>query len=206
MYDYITGKFISKTQNNKGSFAVVEVCGIGYKLEVTTKDYMTLESNLVKLYTELIHREDKMTLCGFLNKDSRDIFNILTSVSGVGTKMDFALLDKFDTPELISFVINNNYKALTEAKGIGPKLAQKIVLELNDKLMNFNLQSNISLKCTPSKNAENLEEAATVLLSLGYTQSEIEQAISIKSEQLSSKMTTEDILKILLQTLSVAKT
>ena len=104
MYDYIKGELVSKTSNSKGNFITVEAYGVGYKCEVTSRDYSSVQSGDVKIYIELIHREDRMYLCGFVNRESRDIFNILTSVSGVGTKMAFALLDKFETPELISFV------------------------------------------------------------------------------------------------------
>ena len=86
-----------------------------------------------------------MSLCGFLHKEDRDIFNILTSVSGVGAKMALTLLDEFDSSELIGFVIEGNYKELTRAKGVGPKLAQKIILELKDKLMNYQTKEPIKI-------------------------------------------------------------
>ena len=87
-----------------------------------------------KFYTSLIHREDSMSLYGFFNKESRDIFQILLSVSGVGAKMALALLNECEVCDLISFVIDGNFKELTRAKGVGPKLAQKIILELKDKV------------------------------------------------------------------------
>ena len=203
MYDYIKGNLTSKTSNAKGNFITVEVCGVGYTCEVTLRDYNTIASGDLKIYTELIHREDRMYLCGFVNRESRDIFNILTSVSGVGTKMAFALLDQFETPELIAFVIDNNYKALTGAKGVGPKLAQKIVLELKDKLISYNSQVSIPLVSTTIKDTKILEDATSVLVSLGYTGKEIESAIAKVSTEINSDTETEDILKRALQILSL---
>ena len=81
MYDYFKGILASKNCTSKGCFATLEVCGIGYLLELTARDFSDLIDcgNEVKIFTVLIHREDKMSLCGFLHKEDRDIFNILTS-------------------------------------------------------------------------------------------------------------------------------
>ncbi len=204
MYDYIKGHLTSVTQNSKGNFITVEACGIGYCCEVTINDIRPLcEGTDIKVYTVLIHREDKMYLCGFLHKESRDIFNILTSVSGVGTKMAFALLEQFEVSELISFVIDDNYKALTGAKGVGPKLAQKIVLELKDKLINYGENISIPKVSGCGISSKVMDEASSVLASLGYTSSEIEKAILKVSTELSPNAETEDILKKALQTLSL---
>ena len=97
MYDYIKGIFTNKISNIRGNFLTVETGGIGYLIEITMRDYTQLEdiNSECKVYTVLLHREDKMALCGFLHKEDRDIFNIMTSVSGVGSKMALTLLDEF---------------------------------------------------------------------------------------------------------------
>ena len=87
MYDYIKGILAEKTNYSKGNYITVETSGIGYLLEVTTRDFNEISEGDIKVYTVLLHREDKMSLCGFFHKEDRDIFNILTSVSGVGAKM-----------------------------------------------------------------------------------------------------------------------
>ena len=87
MYDYIKGIFTYKVCNTKGCFATVQTGGgVGYLFEIMERDFAKLpqEDEELKLYCVLIHREDKMSLCGFLKREDRDIFNILTSVSGVG--------------------------------------------------------------------------------------------------------------------------
>ena len=122
MYDYIKGLNAGKSNTSKGCFVTIEAGGIGYLLEVTSRDFNEISDDNIKIYTVLIHREDKMALCGFLKKEDRDIFNILTSVSGVGSKMALTLLDEFQSSELIGFVIEGNYKEITRAKGISPLL------------------------------------------------------------------------------------
>ena len=179
--------------------------GIGYLAEVMPRDFAAVEKtgDEVKLYTILIHREDKMALCGFLHKEDRDIFSILTSVSGVGSKMALVLLDEFQSSELIGFVIAGNHKELTRAKGVGPKLAQKIILELKDKLMNYNNTAPIEIKTSNVQNTQAMEDAQTVLISLGYERAEIKDAFSKAMLNLKNNASAEDILKESLKILSV---
>ena len=203
MYDYIIGKLVTKTNTAKGCFVTLETGGIGYLLEVSARDYSELNCDEAKIYTVLIHREDKMFLCGFKQKETRDIFNILMTVSGVGTKMALTLLNSFDTAELITLVVENNYKALTKAKGVGPKLAQKIILELKDKLINFNSAPKHELSSVlPAEKIQLFEDATAVLSSLGYTENEINSAFLKLKPEVSPDTPMEIILKKALQTLS----
>ncbi len=206
MYDYFNGKFAYKTSNSKGYFATLDVNGVGYNLEIMERDFINLpeNGNSLKLYSVLIHREDKMGLCGFLRREDRDIFNILTSVSGVGSKMALTLLNSFEVSDLVGFVLDGNYKELTRAKGVGPKLAQKIILELKDKLTSYNGVS-VSTK-TPSSSSkissQNIEDAQMVMLSLGYERKEVEESLSKAILTLSDNATAEEILKTSLQVLA----
>lgn len=204
MYDYIKGILAGKTNSSKGTYVTVEASGIGYLLEVTARDFNEMPDGDIKIYTVLLHREDKMSLCGFLHKEDRDIFNILTSVSGVGSKMALTLLDEFESSELIGFVIDGNYKEITRAKGVGPKLAQKIILELKDKLMNYQTKEPIKItSITPSKIDDRVvEDAQMVLVSLGYERGEIQDAISKAVALLKEKASAEEILKEALKILS----
>ena len=197
MYDYIKGIVAGKTNSTKGTFVTVETSGIGYLLEITKRDFNEIPDGDIKIYSVLLHREDKMTLCGFLHKEDRDIFNILTSVSGVGSKMALTLLDEFESSELIGFVIDGNYKEITRAKGVGPKLAQKIILELKDKLMNYQTKEPIKItSITPAKvDNQAVEDAQMVLVSLGYERAEIQDAISKAVAILNDKASAEEILK-----------
>lgn len=200
MYDYFSGTIEDKRRTTKGTFVTVDISGIGYLLEMTEKDYLSciLKSQL-KLYVALIHREDAMSLYGFLSKETRDIFQILLSVSGVGAKMALALLNEFDVYELISFVLDGNFKELTRAKGIGPKLAQKIILELRDKLIKTELPQ--SKHALPENQA--ICDTKSVLLSLGYDENEIEDTLSKLYPTLVENISSEELLRKALTHLSM---
>lgn len=201
MYDYIKGLLVHKFNNTKSCVATVEANGVGYLLEITKRDFDLLNLNEeVRIYTVLLHREDKMSLCGFVKREDRDIFNILTSVSGVGSKMALTLLDEFQSSELIGFVIQGDYKELTRAKGVGQKLAQKIILELKDKLMNYS--EPMDIRPATVQNSQDIEDATAVLISLGYSHDEIKTSITKAVATLEDNATAQDILKTTLQILS----
>ena len=203
MYDYIKGEITNKTNTSKGCFVTIEAGNIGYLAEITTRDFKELPKEEAKIYTVLIHREDKMSLCGFLKKEDRDIFNILTSVSGVGSKMALTLLDEFQSSELIGFVIEGNFKELTRAKGVGQKLAQKIILELKDKLMTYNKTEPIAITTSTHQDSQAMEDTQAVLISLGYERNEIKNAMSKAVAIVKDNAKAEDILKQTLQILSL---
>ena len=208
MFDYIKGLLAHKNINmgNRGNTLTVETNGIGYLADITSRDASRLPQigSEIKVYTILLHREDNMSLCGFLQKEDRDIFKILTSVSGVGPKMALLLLDEFESYELISLVIKGDYKELTRAKGVGPKLAQKIILELKDKLINLQNELPISISDNIEiKDEQAVKDAQTVLISLGYEREEIKKAITKAMTFVKNQSNAEDILKETLQILSM---
>ncbi len=205
MFDYIKGSLVHKNNLNNSNLTI-DVNGVGYLIQVTTRDFAKVKSigSQEKIYTILLHREDSMSICGFLQREDRDIFKILTSVSGVGSKMALVLLDEFESFELISLVINGNFKELSRAKGVGPKLAQKIILELKDKLIN--LQNNIPVQIPDNIEIDNkqaVSDAQAVLLSLGYEREEIKQAITSAVISVQNRENAEEILKEALKKLSV---
>ena len=211
MFDYIKGKLITKQfATANGAYFVVENNNIGYLINTTNRNisHAGEDNSDIKLFTALIHREDTMLLCGFLNKEDRDIFNILLTVSGVGMKVALVLLDEFSGCDLISVVISGDYKALSKAKGVGPKLAQKIILELKDKLVNWQKKSPIFLENTIDLKENNqittdvLSEVQAVLLSLGYSNDEIKLALKYACQHAEKTDSAEIIIKEALSYLS----
>lgn len=208
MYDYISGKFTYKTSSSKGCYITIEAGGIGYRFEIMERDFVNLPELCedLKIFSVLLHREDKMSFCGFLKREDRDIFNILTSVSGVGSKMALTLLNSFEVSDLVGFVLDGNFKELTRAKGVGPKLAQKIILELKDKLTSYNdvvpVAASACTSCVGVK-SQNVEDAQMVLLSLGYNKDEVSGAISRVLASVTSEPSAEEILKESLKVLSI---
>lgn len=199
MFDYFKGAVTDKRKTSKGTFITMEVAGTGYLLEVTERDFLSADEDTKKMYVFLTHREDAMSLYGFSNKETRDIFQILLSVSGVGAKMAIALLNEFDACDLISLVIDGNYKELTRAKGVGPKLAQKIILELKDKLMRTELPKTA---CSLPQN-QAIEDAKAVLISLGYDNKEIDDVLSKILSSIEDSSNPEEVLRKALTCLSM---
>ncbi len=212
MYDYIKGQLVFKNSDT----AVIENNGIGYKFLINARTASLLGEVSAEnsgadtiLYTKLIHKEDTMYLVGFKHKEDRAIFDILTSVSGIGTKVGMVLLDEFSGSELINAVLEGDYKLISRAKGVGPKLAQKIILELKGKLTNQNIISNIiedkvsgisNSKTKLSK--ETIKEVQGILQSLGYSQNEYMAAIEHCAGMI-EKDNSEELLKETLKILSV---
>jgi len=204
MFEYLRGFLTDKYSTANGFYFVLDVNGMGYQLEVSECDFsVQLDKNSeLKLYTKLIHKEDSMYLCGFLKKETRELFMYLTSVSGVGTKMALALLGQFDACDLISIVINEEYKQLTLAKGVGTKLAQKIILELKDKLIKANI-TTVPDRFADIELTQACQETTSVLLSLGYTDEEINTAYKSILSKCSNKDDSEELLRESLKYLSM---
>lgn len=201
MFDYIKGELVFKGDNT----VVVENNGIGYSI-LTNSRTISILPDLgagIKIYTKLVHKEDSMTLVGFKQKEERVIFDILTSVSGIGTKVALVLLDEFSGSELIDYVINEDYKSISRAKGVGVKLAQKIIIELRGKLTRTETSTGIIQGKTEGQNvsSEIITDVQTILKSLGYNQNEYTKAIEFAIKNAGAK-TGEEILKEALSMLS----
>ncbi len=202
MFDYIKGELVSKNY----PYCTVECNNIGYDIFVNSRTFSSLGElgDSIKIFLKLIHREDSMYLCGFNKKQDRVIFDILTTVSGVGVKVALSLLDEFNSNELIEAVIGENHKLISRTKGVGPKMAQKIVLELKDKLVKQNLSANVisSSSNNSAISNETLVQVQTILQSLGYSQNEYNKALQEAAENL-KKDDEQELLKEALKILSV---
>lgn len=209
MYDYLRGRVVSKQLNSyRGTHVVLDVNNIGYLILTGKRTNLKLnevsDDNDVKVFVSLIHREDSMTFIGFLSKEERDIFNILQSVSGIGVKLALLILDEFEISELVDIMIKEDFKELSRAKGVGVKVAQKIILELKEKLINWANISPMDRVEVDSKtiNQDSINDVQSVLISLGYSQDEIKTAIKTVSKYNSDCTKTEDILKYTLEFLA----
>lgn len=207
MYDYFKGTLISKQLNSyRGTHIVLEVNNTGYLINIGKSTYERLckEDCELRIYVSLTHREDSMSLTGFITREERDIFNILQSVSGIGVKSALLILDEFSISELVDIMIREDFKELSRAKGVGVKVAQKIILELKDKLINWsNITppdvSDIEIKEVDSNT---IVEVQSVLISLGYSANEAKDAIKEILNTKKDCTKTEDILKYTLSYLS----
>lgn len=155
----------------------------------------------IKLYTYLNVREDAMNLFGFLTKDELKVFKLLITVNGIGPKGALAILTIMSPNDLRYAIMTEDSKVISKAPGVGVKTAQKVILELKDKLDIDSFIGASDDKMTQNKNNdiqnEIIEEATEALVSLGYTSKEIAKVI--KTCNVTECVTTEDVIKIVLK-------
>ena len=169
MYDYIKGKLARKAEN----YAVVEANGVGYKIITTQSSLSNIKEGEVIFYTYLYVREDIFDLYGFSTTEERAAFELLISVNGVGPKAAIAILSCVTASELAIAIVTNQPKVITVAQGVGNKMAQKIILELKDKIKNQDIKpSNYSAAPIPEE-----DDTINALVALGYNQAEIITAL-----------------------------
>ena len=183
------------------SQVVVECAGVGFKCAVTKNTLYNLpqKNDEVFLHTYMVVREDAMDLYGFADLEELEAFKLITSVSGVGPKIGLALLSEFSASQLTLYIASNDPKALTAASGVGIKLAQRIVLELKDKIGSLSIDDTLDIKAVGNATVNsNSKEAVAALVALGYTQSEASLAVGRQDQSLS----TEELIKAALKTLA----
>lgn len=208
MYSYIKGELVHVNENALlGKNITVESNNIGYLINTNDKTILKLGEigSEVKLYVTLIHREDSMALWGFACREERDLFNILLSVSGVGAKAAMTLLNGLSPSDLIGSVIRGDSKSIVKVKGIGPKIAQRIILELKDKMTNWrDIQpSKMDIpEMSSDISKEGYIEAESVLLSLGYTEEECRTSLSHSLAKAKNPEDSEELLRLALYWLS----
>lgn len=179
MFAYIRGRLEQK----QNEYLVVEANGIGYKIfaPVTTIQAAGPVGEEVKIYTYLYIREDAMNLYGFLTQEELGMFELLISVTGVGPKAAISLISSVSPSKFGLAVITDDVRTLTKAQGIGSKMAQRIILELKDKIKKDQIAAADSGKEDLSsiiKDNSRVSEAISALMVLGYTALEASKAVS----------------------------
>jgi Holliday junction DNA helicase RuvA len=194
MYAYIEGKI---TEANP-AFAVIDVGGVGYYINISLFTYSHLELNKGhKLYTHLVVREDVHMLYGFSTDHERQLFRHLISVSGVGANTARLILSAYSPDEISTAITSENAKLLESIKGIGAKSAQRIVIDLKDKLTKdgYILEEKYTLSHNTLFN-----DALTGLTSLGFNKKQGEKALDkaftgIKENKPDSALTVEGLIR-----------
>ena len=177
MFAYIKGSLEMKFKN----YVVIDVGGLGYKIFMSENAINSLGDigENVKVFTYYRVREDDVSIFGFKTQEELRMFELLLSVSGVGAKSALVMLSCIEPSEFAIAVISNNVKLLTQVPGIGPKSAQRIILELKDKLKAEQNEEQLEeSKLKSAKVNENVQEAISGLMVLGYTKKDIEKAFS----------------------------
>lgn len=200
MYAYIKGSLEIKSMG----YVVIEANGVGYKIFMSESaiDRLGELGETVKIYTYLRVREDEMSLYGFITNEELHIFELLLSVSGIGAKSAISILSNITPSAFALAVITDDVNTIKGLPGIGVKTAQRIILELKDKVKacedtdKKELEEMLSAK---ESNKENIAEAIAALQVLGYTRKEIEKALE-KIEK--DGATVEDLIRKCLNNLA----
>lgn len=175
MYAYISGKIVDKANN----YVVIDNNGIGYKIFMpqTAIEKMPDIGENEKVHTYYHVREDNINLYGFLNNEELRIFELLLSVSGIGAKSALQILSSITPSSFALAVISNNVSKIVKIPGIGKKTAERMILELKDKLKTEQAATKEQEINVTIQEDENYTEAITALQVLGYTRKEIEKAL-----------------------------
>ncbi|WP_196895067.1 Holliday junction branch migration protein RuvA [Aureivirga marina] len=193
MITHIRGKLIEKNP----TYAIVECNGMGYFLHISLQTYSKLGDNeSVMLYTHLSIKEDSHTLYGFLNKLEREVFRFLISVSGIGPNTARTMLSSLTTREIQEAIASENVALIKSIKGIGIKTAQRVIIELKDKILKTYDLEEVSLV----QNNTNKEEALSALEVLGFNKKQAEKVLD-KILKEDSSMDVENLIKKALKNL-----
>ncbi len=179
--------------------AVIDVGGIGILVQISPRLSASLNVGAsAHLHTLLIVREDSLTLFGFERHQDRELFEILLSVTGIGPKVAQSALSVYDAAEIVSAIMNEKPAVLERIPGLGKKGAQRLILELKEKVKNLNVSANGS-----SRAAGWRDQVSDALIGLGFTARDSEEALDIVAEHFGSEVAETDIsmlLKFALQT------
>lgn len=201
MLSFIQGMLVEKAvESPRGAYFLVNVHGVGFEVLSSQRSVQSAapSGQEIQLFTSMIVREDAMFLVGFNSREERDLFNILQSASGVGVKVSLALLSALSVSEIAQAVVANHHAILTKAKGVGPKLAQKITLDLKEKMMSWRSADMGAHQATTNEwkvSSEVFTEAESVLLSLGYQPHEIARSFKALGDELTESASSEELLR-----------
>ena len=188
MYSYI--KVIIEEINL--DHIVIDNNGIGYKINASANTIMKVKiGHECKIYTKLIVKEDDMSLCGFYDKEELKMFELLTSISKIGPKVGLGILSFASPRQIGAYILSEDIVKLSKAPGVGKKTAERIVLELKDKVDKNNVEFEATL-LTSQPVVVSQDEALDALVALGYSLQESKEAVQkCKKDGLN----TEDIIK-----------
>jgi len=196
MFEYIKGRLVSK----KPTQAVIDVNGLGYAFRISLSTYQKLPEldSEVELKTYLHVREDVFQFYGFFDHRERDLFTSLLGISGIGPKLAQTVLSGMSAEKLVKAIQGGDEAVLSSISGIGKKTAQRMIVELKDKLKSIRIELDGEEEQTKQFLGVSGEEVLMALLSLGYGRSQAERAIN-KVQQAGNSLTVEEMIKQALQ-------
>jgi Holliday junction DNA helicase RuvA len=194
MYAYIDGKLVFKSP----AYVVIDAGGVGYHINISLNTYSLLgDAERCKLFTWLHVKEDAHTLYGFADEGERRLFLHLISISGIGPNTGRMMLSSITPLEIQTAIINGNVSLIQRIKGIGPKSAQRVILELQDKLRK---EGSETLNTTPIAKTVK-EESLAALVMLGFARAAAEKVLDQELNKNGGTLTVEQLIKLALKNL-----
>ncbi len=198
MYNYLSGTLVEKSPSG----IILDVGGVGYELHVPVSTFGRLPAlgSTVKLLTRFVVREDAHILYGFISAEEKRLFELLISISGIGPKTALTALSGVETSALRRAIVRGDVEVLKSVPGIGRKTAERIVIELREKLAAEGLESGAELPQAAGPAAGPAEDAVEALIALGYKRPGAKQAVekAIKTRS-SEKLSVEELVRFSLQ-------
>jgi len=193
MITHLTGKLVEKNP----TYVIIECAGVGYFVNISLHTFSNVKNEeLISLYTHLQVREDAHTLFGFAEKSEREIFRLLLSVSGIGASTARTMLSSLSPAQIRDAIANGDAPTIQGIKGIGAKTAQRVILDLRDKILKVYDIDEVSL----SSNNTNKDEALSALEVLGFVRRQAEKVVD-KALSQDASLSVEDIIKVALKNL-----
>ena len=186
------------------SQVIIDVNGVGYEVNIplSTFDKLPLEGGEVALFVHTAVREDAITLFGFATKEERDLFKILIGVSGIGGKLANAILSAMAVESFVGAVKSNQASILSKIPGVGKKTAERLIVELKDKLDNFDTVA-IGIKSDGSKlskgDTQAIDDVITALTQLGYKRDQATSVVQKLVAEIEGELKAEELLRYALQ-------
>ncbi len=176
---------------------VVDVGGVGYEVNIplSTYDRLSKVGQEVLILTHLSHRDDSMTLYGFTTEEERTLFRMLIGVSGIGPKVALSILSGISVDNFKAAVAQGNVDILKSVKGIGPKTASRLMVELKEQIGLMPSYEKLARESEPSPEQKLLSDAVLALISLGYNQASAHKAIKTVLNETDKELGVEEIIK-----------
>ncbi len=194
MYNYIDGKLAFKSP----AYVVIDAGGVGYQINISLHTYSLLSATeRQKLYVWLHVKEDAHTLYGFAEEGERRLFLHLISISGIGPNTARMMLSSITPTEIHTAIVSGNVSLIQRIKGIGPKSAQRVILELQDKLKKEGAETLSVTTVAPSIK----DEALAALVMLGFARNAAEKVLDQQMNKMDGSITVEHLIKIALKSL-----
>jgi len=184
MISWFKGEIVHKWKTSTKKGLVLNVGGIGYEIQLLPKHLEEVEVfNEIELWIHQIDREDGTSLYGFIEVNQRDLFREIISVNGIGPQIGIAMLDDFEVAQLVNAIENKESNLLTKTQGIGKRIAERLIVELRNKLQRFidsnERNHNNKKDKEPNQFSKYIDEIYLILNSLGYVDNEIKNSIKI---------------------------